>query len=105
MEFTKRFKARETGRRITIGAIYDENLKQMFFGVATCKPGDAFNKKNGHDKSLGRAKSRKPYHIVTVPLPSRDDIKGYFYEMATTLEEQKNTEIELRLQVEANLRG
>lgn len=106
MKFVKKFKALPNGRKITVGAVYNEDTYEIKFGISVCKPGEPFSKECAHNKAIGRAESSHSfYHEQIVPSPDRTAIEKFFYTVAEKLAEQKNEEIELRLQILANMRG
>lgn len=89
MEFLKHFKALENGRRITVGAIFENG--QMSFGLAVLKPGENFCKITGRNKALGRAKSR---NAIVDNLVGIDNPKDYFITRSSELAFVKNNAIE-----------
>lgn len=102
MEFCKHFKALPNGRRITVGAIYEDGT--MTFGVSVCKPGEPFCKKLGHAKAVGKARSKNQHAgQVTVPSSERQPIGPYFRTMAQHVMNMKNEELTLRETAEKQL--
>ncbi len=101
MEFLKHSKQLEKGRRISVGAIYNED-GTMTFGYAICKPGDVFRKKVGHDRAVGKARSRNPFYRAHVSAPDREMPGKFFINIANGIIDNKNEELKLRDQIELN---
>lgn len=102
MEFIKHSKDLTDGRRITVaGRIFNnENGPAMSFGLAICKPGDVFVKRQARNKALGRAISNNPALILQLPAADRTPkgIRDAFHNTADELIQAKNEEINLRIE-------
>lgn len=102
MEFIKHSKQFENGRRITVAANVrpSEYGLQMTFGIAVCKPGDIFVKRQARAKAQGRSISNNPALILTLDpvdrAPAR--IRDVYYRHADMLIAAKNEELALREQ-------
>lgn len=87
-------------RRFTVAGVLDEKTNVMHFGIAVCRSGDNFSRKEGRNLAERRAKSQdERIHSQPVSPEQVARLSKVFNHVAVQLEQAKEHEIEARLEI------
>ncbi len=87
-------------RRFTVAGVLDEKTNEMHFGIAVCRSGDNFCRKEGRDLAERRANNKdERIHSQQVSPEQTPKLSKVFNHVAVQLEQAKEHEIEARLEI------